>query len=297
MTEEKEKSAPPPFEELFRLPVVFSVPGMDETQVRKDIVYKTVETPNGKLDLKMDVYLPAGARRGQKHPVIIFISGGGVDTPDWRKAGVYMTYGRLAAAQGFIGVTYQKRFGQGPESLGTGRDDTIDLIRFMLGHAADYGLDPNCFAVWAFSAGGMMLGPLLADPPPYLRAMLSFYAISDALPTMPAESRQAIRSGGFSAVESLKKEGSLPALFVGRAGFDDANINAGIDAFVQESFRRGVTIEAMNHPNGRHGFDILDPDPRSREIIARAFAFLKTHLLISVTVNSIPKFDRVEFAG
>ena len=271
-------AAPPPFEELFRMPVVYSVPGMDAAQVREDVVYKTVERPDGKLELKMDVYLPMGARPGQRHPVVVFISGGGVENPDWRKAGVYTAYGRLAAAQGFVGVSFQKRYARGPESLATGRDDTADLIRFLREHAAEYSLDPDRFAVWAFSAGGMMLGPPLADRPPYLRAVLNFYGVSDALPTMPEETQRAVRSGGFSAVESVKKEGPLPALFVGRAGLDNAPLNATIDAFIQEALRHNANIEVMNHPNGRHGFDILDPDARSREIIARAFEFLKAHL-------------------
>jgi hypothetical protein len=34
----------------------------------------------------------------------------------------------------------------------------------------------------------------------------------------------------------------------------------------------------MNHPTGRHGFDILDDDARSREIIARTLDFLKARL-------------------
>jgi acetyl esterase/lipase len=279
----KEKPPLPPFEELFRLPVVYSVPGMDAAQVREDIVYKSVETSEGKLDLKMDVYRPANARPGIRHPAVIYISGGGVDNPDWRKAGVYKTYGRLAAAQGFVGVTYQKRYARGPESLAAGRDDTAALMSFLRGHAADYGLDPDRFAVWAFSAGGLLLGPLLADPPHHIWAVLNFYALSDALTTMPEETRLAIRNGGFSAAESVKKEGPLPSLFVARAGLDDAGLNAGLDGFVKEALGRNATIEVMNHPGGRHGFDVLNPDTRSREIIEHAFAFLKSHLAVPVT--------------
>lgn len=273
-------AAQPPFEELFRMPVVYSVPGMDAAQVREDVVYKTVDTASGKLELKMDVYLPAGARAGQRYPLVVFISGGGVENPDWRKAGVYTSYGRLAAAHGFVGVTFQKRYARGAESLATGRDDTADLIRFLREHAAEYSLDPDRIAIWGFSAGGMMLGPPLAQRPPYLRAVLNFYGVSDALPSMPEETQRAVRNG-YSAVENVKKEGPLPALFVGRAGLDNAPLNASIDAFVQEALRRNASIEVMNHPNGRHGFDILDPDARSREIIARAFEFLKTHLAVA----------------
>jgi acetyl esterase/lipase len=251
---------------------------MDAVQVREDVVYKTIERPDGKLELKMDIYLPSDPLPGRRHPAVIFISGGGVDNPDWRKAGAYKTYGRLAASYGFVGVTFQKRYARGPESLATGRDDTADLIRFLREHAAEYDVAPDRFAIWAFSAGGLLLGPPLADRPPYLRAVLNFYAISDALPTMAEETRRAVRIGGFSAVESVKKEGPLPALFVGRAGLDDLALNAGVDSFVQEALRRNAIIDVMNHPSGRHGFDILDPDARSREIIARAFEFLKTHL-------------------
>jgi acetyl esterase/lipase len=259
---------------------VYTVPGMDAVRVLEDIVYKTAELTGGNLELKMDVYLPAPPPPDPGLPAIIFLSGGGVDNPDWRKAGVYRSYGRLAAALGFAGVIYQKRYAQGPGSLITGRDDTAELMRFLRDHADEYNLDPDYMAVWAFSAGGLLIGPLLTERPPFLRAIASFYALSDALPTMPEASAQAIRAGGFSAADSLKKGGPLPPLFVGRAGLDDPGLNAGLDAFVLEALRRNADIEVMNHPEGRHGFDVLDDNARTREIIARAFAFLKTYLAV-----------------
>jgi hypothetical protein len=44
-----------------------------------------------------------------------------------------------------------------------------------------------------------------------------------------------------------------------------------------------AAIEVMNHPGGRHGFDVLDPDARSLEIIEHAFAFIKSHLAAPAT--------------
>jgi hypothetical protein len=70
-------------------------------------------------------------------------------------------------------------------------------------------------------------------------------------------------------------EAKPPPIFIGRAGLDGAALNATIDAFVQEAKARNLAVEMMNHPNGRHGFDILDDDARSKEIIAAAIAFLK----------------------
>src|SRR5216684_6541842 len=82
---------PPPVEQVYQMPVVYSVAGMDKVQVRRDIVYKTVETPKGKADLKLDLYVPASARKGQTFPAVITISGGGIEggEHDWRDAGVY----------------------------------------------------------------------------------------------------------------------------------------------------------------------------------------------------------------
>jgi hypothetical protein len=51
-----------------------------------------------------------------------------------------------------------------------------------------------------------------------------------------------------------------------------------VDTFVREALASGVPLELLNHPNGRHGFDILDDDARSKEVVARTLDFLKTHL-------------------
>jgi len=70
----------------------------------------------------------------------------------------------------------------------------------------------------------------------------------------------------------------VPPLFVARAGQDNPGLNATIDRFVQEAVARNAPLELMTHPTGRHGFDVLDDDDRSREIIARTLDFLKHHL-------------------
>lgn len=269
---------PPPFEEMFRSPLVYSVPGMDKVEVREDVVYKTMETPEGRLALKMDVYLPRDASKERRRPLVLFMSGGSVDDPDWRKAGIYTSYGRLAAASGFVGVTYQKRYGRGLDGIRTGNADTKDLVRFLREHAAEYGIDPERIAEWGFSGGGMMLGPALRERPAYVRALLYFYAASGAPAMYPEDVGRAIRDEGFSSIENIEGEGPLPALFVARAAYDNPELNDGLDALVQAALDHDALIDVMNHPTGRHGFDLLDNDARSREIVERAVAFLKAHL-------------------
>jgi hypothetical protein len=55
-------------------------------------------------------------------------------------------------------------------------------------------------------------------------------------------------------------------------------INETIDLFVREALAGNAMLDVVNHSAGRHGFDILDDDERSREIIARAVAFAQAHV-------------------
>src|SRR5262249_53274731 len=99
----------PPIEQLYHLPVVYAVPGMDKVELRRDVVYKTAEVKGTKTALKLDAYLPADAKA---HPVVVLISGGGAEGAprDWRDAGVYQSYGRLIAASGMVALPYTKRY-------------------------------------------------------------------------------------------------------------------------------------------------------------------------------------------
>ncbi len=269
----------PPPDQVFRMPIVYSVPGMDKVSVRRDIVYKTVDSAGAKLDLKMDVYVPAGAQPGQRFPAVLLISGGGADPAmDWRVAGVYQSYGRLLAASGMVGIPFTKRYQRGLEGVTQGESDLADLTRYVREHAAELNVNPDRLAVWAFSGGGFLLASALRDTPPYIRAILSFYAILDVNPQMtPPEELQ--RLSEHSPLAQLKRSGERVApILIARAGLDNAGLNDGITRFVQEARTRHVAIEVLEHPQGRHGFDILDENDRSREIIARAIEFLKAHL-------------------
>ena len=67
-------------------------------------------------------------------------------------------------------------------------------------------------------------------------------------------------------------------MLVARAGLDSPMVNTPIDLFVREALACNASLDLLNHQRGQHGFDILDDDPRSHEIIARAIAFAKEHL-------------------
>jgi len=79
--------------------------------------------------------------------------------------------------------------------------------------------------------------------------------------------------------ESAAAKASLfPPIFIARAGLDSADLNAGLDQFVQLALKHNLSIEVVNHAAGHHGFDIEDDNDRSREIIKRTIEFLKTYV-------------------
>src|SRR5206468_6241150 len=128
--------------------------------------------------LKLDVYLPAD---GKRHPAVVLISGGGAEGAprDWRDAGVYQSYGRVLAASGLVAIPYSKRYARGPTGTANGTEDTRDLIAYVREHAPELHVDKERIALWAFSAGGLMLAPFLREPPAYVRVIACFYCVSD----------------------------------------------------------------------------------------------------------------------
>jgi len=275
----------PPIEEMYRMPLVYSVPGMDKIEVRRDVVYKSVDIKATQTALKLDAYFPAGAAQA---PAVVLVSGGGVEGAprDFRDAGVYQSYGRLLAASGFVAISYSKRYARGPAGTTNGAEDTRDLIVYLREHAAELHLDKERIGLWAFSAGGLMLAPFLYEPPAYVRALACFYCVSDVtqdswagVPGITPEQVERAAAMFSSANQIHGAEHILIPLFVGRAGLDSPGLNRTIDRLVQEALSKNMSIEVWNHPAGRHGFDILDDNARSREIIARAIAFLRHNLI------------------
>lgn len=82
----------------------------------------------------------------------------------------------------------------------------------------------------------------------------------------------------FSPAATIETRQDLPPILVAKAGLDQSWLNQSIDRFVAAALRQNLTLDLMTHPSRHHSFDILDNDPRSREIIRHTIAFLTEHL-------------------
>jgi acetyl esterase/lipase len=264
----------PSLAEMVRMRVVLSVPGMDAVDVRRDLVYKTADGQ----PLHMDVYTPPGPSRPR--PAVILVHGGPIPRMGARKMGVFVSYGEMLAASGCVAVAFDHRF-LAPQRLADAGQDVADLLSHARGSAEALGVDPDRLALWAFSGGGPFLAAPLRERPPWLRAVVAYYAVLDLQQPPPgAESGvDAERRRAFSAILGLGDDArGAPPVLVARAGLDDPWLNDGLDRFVRAATAAGATIDVLNHPGGRHGFDILDDDARSRQVIRRTLDFLRDHL-------------------
>lgn len=264
-----EREDPEALKPILPMRIVLTVPGMDRAAVQKGLVYKT----DGGVELLMDVYTPPDRKAGEALPAVFFVHGGPIqpnlltEPRDW---GIFVSHGQLAAVSGFAGIAFNHRL-YGMDQYGTAGSDVEDAIRYVRENAEALGVDPDRIAVWVFSGGGPLLASFLADPPPFVRGLVSYYGILDF-------EDEALKR--FSPLESLRarEDGNVPPVFLARMAIDGPAINRSVGLFVEEAFARNVPLTVMTHPTGRHGFDAMDDDERSREILRATVEFLKARL-------------------
>lgn len=268
-------------QDMYKKPLVYKIPGMDAVEIHRDITYKQVEA----MDLKMDIYVPPGLSAEARVPVVFFIHGGFIPRnvtflpKDW---GVYQSYGKLAAASGMVGITFNHRYwGWTKDDMDRSFGDVLEAIRFVRDRADSYHTDPDRATLWGFSGGGPHLSLAIREKMDFVRCLVAFYALIDLAPQVRSMSLdpEKERTAEYSLMTYISQaEARFPPIFIGRAGLDAPAINESVDLFVGRALARNVMIDLANHPKGRHGFDILDDDERSREIIARAIEFIKARV-------------------
>ena len=276
-------------EDLPQKRIVYSIPGMDSVKVRRDMTYKHADG----ADLKMDVYLPAVQSQTKPVPGVVLLHGGplppSVSAKDW---GIFVSYGQLLAASGLVAVAVNHRF-TSVDELPTAATDIQDALHYVRDHAKSLHLDPDKLGLWAFSGAGVLLTDSLRDRPAYIRCLVAYYTVFDPQ-YYKVFDPQAYHEGQYTAdsdmisdkvVQHFSPRSQLKAgnslilpLLIARAGRDHPVLNQFLDLMVKEGLAANMVLDVMNHPNGQHGFDVLNDDARSREIIVRTVSFLKTHL-------------------
>jgi acetyl esterase/lipase len=264
----------------------YTVPGMDTVRVVRDVRYKTA-TVNGRtgVPLSLDVYRVPGVPRA---PGVVFVHGGQVagQTPNAKDWPFYLSWGRVVAASGLVGIVLDHRMNTNDvvDEAGT---DLLDAIAHVRAHAAEYGLDANRLCVAFYSAGGPIAGVVLRERIPHVRCVVLYYPYLDLEHTtrttpfrgpLPAARVEELRA--YSPRAALARgPDSLPPIFLARAGRDVIPfLNESVDRFVAEALRRNVVLDFVNHATGAHGFDTVNRDRRTQDIIAQTLRFMRRQL-------------------
>ena len=204
---------------------------------------------------ELDLYRPADAAKPL--PAVVFVHGPvpaeAVRPLDWPS---YQGYGRLAATRGLVGVTidldypHPMAWPAAAEALGK----VVDMIR------SRPEVDGDRMALWAFSGGGLVVGRWLGDAPDWLRCIALSYPYVNTSPS-----------------DGEVLDPTLPVVLT-RVGRERPEVQATVDAFMAIAATVDAAVEVIDVPEGQHGFDVLDPGPRSREALVEAMDAVQRHL-------------------
>jgi acetyl esterase/lipase len=125
----------------------------DAIQTVSDVVFATHALPDGtSLNLLMDVQIPLS--RGKRHPLVIYVPGGGFMMAAKEQALNLRTY---VADAGFVVASVQYRTMLNGATFRDGIADVKSAIRYLRAHAQLYDIDAGRVAVWGESAGGYLV--------------------------------------------------------------------------------------------------------------------------------------------
>jgi hypothetical protein len=194
----------------------------------------------GETRLAMDVYKPA-AGAAAKAPVLVFFNRA---TGAERSGRFYGGWARAAASKGLIGILPDLR--EGNEAA-----DFRVLLSYLDHHAAEHGIDG--IAVYAGSGNVSAAFPVVQDP---------------ALTSIKA----AVMYYGSARVERFRPD--LPVLYV-RAGLDRPGVNEAIIRLASLAVAQNTPLTLMNYAGGHHGFEQVDDNDATRQVIDDTLEFIK----------------------
>lgn len=271
--------------QINQMRVVYALPGMEQVPVQRGIVYKTVEGE----DLKLDVYYPPDMQPEVVRGAVLFVHGGSraEHVEHVNESQPYISWCQLVATSGLIAVMFKHRTDELYTRLPEAAGDIDDLIQYVRAQSARLHIDPDALAIWTASSGPpTALRTALRDTPTYIHCIAVYYGGMSLLNrkyfTYSDDEEEHLKE--FSPAYRLSQgdPAKIAPLFVAKAGLDRPFLNESIDEFVKVASERNLPITFMNHPTGQHGFDILNDDARSREIIKATLAFLHEHLASQV---------------
>jgi hypothetical protein len=264
-----------PQDHISKKQVVYAVPGVDRVTVRRDQPYRVTDAG----PLTMDVYYPPDATSGAPMPAVVFVTGfsdAGARKMlgcTFKEMGSYVSWARLTAASGLVGITYENR---------EPATDAHAVLAHVREHAASLNVDDNRIGVWSCSGNGPNALSFVIQNADAIRcaALLYPYTIDRNGTAHVASAATQFRFVTPLAGRSIDELPRNVPLFIVRAGQDVMpGLNAALDQFVSGALANNLPVTVINHATGPHAFDLFDDTELSRHIIRSTLTFLRFQLV------------------
>ncbi len=197
---------------------------------------------DGAVPLAMDLYqLPRVV--GRTRPALIFFNRGSGADRQWE---FYVAWARTVASREMVGIIPDLRDGKQA-------NDFQALVDYLTRHGTELGVDTAAIAVYAASGNVYTALPLLEDPrQTAIKGAVIYY--------------------GTAPVTTFRRD--LPLLYV-RAGLDRPDVNREIAELAASALAQNVPVTVLNHTTGYHGFEELNDDDATHDVIARTIEFVR----------------------
>ena len=241
-----------------------------------ELVYKKVAD----RELKLFVEKPADWKAADKRPAIVFFFGGGWvgGTPTQFKM-----QSEYLATRGMVGVCVEYRVipkgDKGPPVVCC--QDAKSAIRFVRGHAAELGIDPDKIAGAGGSAGGHLAAFTALvegqdDPADDVKisckpnALVLFNPVFNNGPGQWGHERVGDKYQDFSPTHHVTKSSPPTVVFLGDS--DKLIPVSVLDGFAADMKKAGVRCDPHVYPKAGHGF--FNKEPHFTETLIATDKFL-----------------------
>lgn len=224
-------------EDISKRTVVYSVPGMNEVQVRHEGPLDIYEAGSRSTVIFVAGYPDEGFERMLGHP--------------FKEMGFVTSWARLLAASGITAVTYTNR--------------TIDLPTVIKQF--------DRVSLWASSGSGpLALSMLMRDSSARVESAVLCYPYTFHV---PPEGKRFGFAAPCDDRSPSDLASDIP-IFIARAGRDETpGLNRTLDAFIAGALEANLPLTVMNHPTGSHAFDLSDDSATTKHVVESILEFLR----------------------
>lgn len=228
-----------------------------------DVVYRSTTTSDGApIDLKLDIYQPAGDV-AVKRPAVIWMFGGAFAFGD--KADM-APYAIDSAKRGYVGVSVQYRTRPGgvfSDPVGPvfdAYDDAIAAAQWLKANAATYRIDPDVIAAGGWSAGGITAWHMGIFPGRWGPATSPIVAVL-----------------AIAAAPTAKSKAGAPPVLAFSGTEDHTVLHSAVQLACDQAISVGDSCQLVSYEGENHYI----VDSQMADIQARSARFLKDKVLRS----------------